>query len=232
MKKFLFSTAIILTLTQTLAFAVLDGDFLGDTLVIGGMMLRDPDKLSVNISGGDIQGSGWDKDFLEKNFTKGKYKHILYEHVGYSLMKCSDEEFADPYKLAKAHFDLLQPGGTFDFLSWGYVFDDGDLGDYSSTVKLLLNAGHVLKCDENDHENYPSRKTKYGAMILQIDGDISSVPVYYTKGIAELNDRLESTVCALGEVGFRNIRLQLEKNGVLGFTRSHDSLHISAIKPQ
>lgn len=225
MKKFLISAVIVLAITQSDVLAMLDEEFNGDTLVIGGYKREHGpyNRLTVNISAGHINGSGWDTNFLQKSFTKGKYEHILYEHVGYSLLFCDkDAGFTRPSSLATIHFNLLKSGGTFDFLSYGYVFDDAPLGNHSFNVHELLKA-HSLKCNEEDQDN-----------LLQLDGDESTLNLTHRQGITEIkNDSgVTLSIAALRDAGFRNIHVQFEKDGVLGFTRTHGSLHISAKKPE
>lgn len=233
MKKFLFSTAVVLIFSQSLAFAMLDEDFKGDTLIIGGVSRNNPSKLSINITGGDIQGSGWDEQFLEK-FTQGKYKHILYEHVGYSLADCDGNICVDdPENLAKIHFNLLQPGGTFDFLTWGDVFRD-ELGftysaghlegyllkDIQLGMKMGLHFNYIKNCGSSDEWS-----------LVSVNNPFPQMPDYKHPQW-RLSNFESGTLFPLACAGFTDIHVEFEKDGVLGFTNTHHSLHISAKKPK
>lgn len=229
MNKFLFFTAITLTLSQSLAFAMLDEDFSGDTLVIGGETRNQPHKLSVNIAGSDIIGSGWNTEFLEKNFTKGKYTKIVYEHVGHTLAYAGEwigqkkeEARADAYHLAKIHFDLLQPGGTFDFFSYGYVYD-----------KLSEETRRIVGREEGIKFNPDAPRESMGSIncttfFLKPDElrqynfkDYQLVQAFLDVNTSYL---LLNTVQPLAKAGFQDIWVKHEKYG--------DSLHISAKKPE
>lgn len=238
MKKFFFSTAIILTLTQSATFAMLDEEFTGTTLVVGGETRKDPEKLAVGLGGGDLHGNGWDSKLFENRFTKGKYSHILYEHVGLSLRESGGGDECPPTDLAKAHYDLLKPGGTFDFLSWGGIFKDNELPDGRENTLASIR----FDMEERKHcfrynDDYKKEGDPWNQWQLRLACAYDAIPRYMedpktvVKVINE-NSHVMSTVHALNSAGFKDIFVRYEQNGVLGFTWSHGSLHISAKKPE
>lgn len=213
----------------------LDDFFLGNILVIGGITKNDPEKLSVNIKEHcDLHGSGWDVGFVS-GFTEEKYDHILFEHVGMSLSRVNNMgEPVDAEALAKAYFRLLKPGGSLDFLTWGSIrlcIEEKSIND------LLL--GPLFCCYDGKAHNLGVVAWNQQEQVFHLTDD--SYP-FSDPEEAVLKDNLlcalqkepiiQESVLALVKAGFQNITLRTEKSGILGFTSSHSSLHISAKKPK
>lgn len=210
MKNFVLYASCLFFLTQSPVFAMLDEDFKGDTLVVGGITKKDPDRLSVNIDeSGDLKGSGWDYKFFQEKFTKGKYNHVLYERVGYSLQRCdANTRCFSPPKLAQALYDLLKPGGRFTFQSWGYVLASNDKA-YTSEERMVLQYYNFRAVQGSTPKD----------MLLEIEGPgaENTISEYRTTLMPFLqnafdnlnkNSELKKSVCALGEAGFKDIRVE------------------------
>lgn len=219
MKHSFFMFCMMYVYSSLPSFAVIDSEFKGEILVVGGTTRKHPERLSINpYSCADIQGNGWDVQLI-KQFTPAKYSHVLFEHVGMSLSQPQAAPTQERYRgsqVAKAYYELLKSDGIIDFISWGFFFTHTVDGTHSGVMHK-----HIL-------EMYPLKLDQEGEII-----SISQAPSYVNESIKALQeDRyISETVSALNIAGFHNIEIRLEKNGVLGFTESHDSLHISARKP-
>lgn len=198
----------------------LDATFTGDTLVVGGITKNQPDRLSINLYGADIIGSGWDTELLGQ-LTPNKYNHVLFEHVGMSMYQ--PESGSRPYFcVSQAYFDLLAPGGSLDFLSWGYFFDN----DRTMLRYYLYEDSApriVISYDP---------KLNYGTFLLDEESaDLRSDLKEKLLTQVKNNGYILDTVHDLTKAGFVDIKIKREENVVLGFTKSHGSLHVSARRP-
>jgi hypothetical protein len=198
----------------------LDADFTGDTFVVGGITKNHPDRLSINLYNADIIGSGWDTELLNQ-LTSNKYNHVLFEHVGMSMYQ-SESDSRSYFGVSKAYFNLLTPGGSFDFLSWGYFFDND---------RTML--GYYLRNDDAPCIviSYDP-KLNYGTFDLDEESaDLRSDLKEKLLTQIKNNGYITAIVENLAYAGFIDIKIKREENGVLGFTKSHGSLHVSARKP-
>ncbi|MDP1723320.1 MAG: hypothetical protein Q8L85_01290 [Alphaproteobacteria bacterium] len=221
LKKLVLLVVVCMFFSNSFVFANhLDKTFTGDVLVVGGLTKNDPDKLSINICRADIIGSGWDTELLEQ-LTPNKYNHVLFEHVGMSMYQpVKDSEYC--MGVAKAYFNLLTPGGSFDFLSWGYFFDDEA---YPMSYYLRTDDAPRVVISYDPKLNYGTFDLDKESIDLR--SDLKEKLLKQVKG----NGYITATVQNLANAGFVDIKIQREENGVLGFTRSHGSLHVSARKP-
>lgn len=223
LRKILSFIGICIIWSNSFVFAnYLDDAFKGNILIVGGVTKNDPNKLSINISGDvDIIGNGWN-DKLIAQLTPGKYEHVLFEHVGMSLYRVyKDDELYKYVGVATAYYQLLKPGGSFDFLTWGYFLDE-DLAYYlrTNTTNRPVYQGIVLSYNFSNDVFVLEKKPSH--LNEQLEAKLLE--------LVKKNAYIIETVRALGNAGFVDIKMQGEEEGILGFTKKHGSLHISARK--
>lgn len=230
MKIFLFTLMMATLLNPSFSFAMLDEEFKGDILVIGGITKGNPSRLSVNIDrSSDIDGSGWSPPLLEK-LTPGKYKTVVFEHIGIDFQHPlpGDLVRVRSSSLVGAYYNLLQPEGKFEFLSYGDFL--GNLLE-----KRIKNGTHLKAFNLRFEYDKEERQ-------LMFADDRSNI---FNKSRTELNEKfgellndinqnthIQNIVNALANAGFEEISVQHEKEGIVPGTYAHlNSVHISAKKP-
>jgi hypothetical protein len=232
MKNFLFTLTMVTVLSSSVAFANLDDDFGGDILVIGGTTKKHPTRLSINIDGSaDIDGSGWNLPLLEQ-LTPGKYKTVVFEHVGIDFQHPLPDVYVRvlPSRLAEAYYNLLQPEGKFEFLSHGNFL--GNLLEKPIKNASLLES-YKLKL-EYDKETGRLVFADDGKNLLQKSRTELNENVRLCELLNGFNDNIhiKNVIGALASAGFEEISVQHEKEGIVPETYPHlNSVHISAKKP-